>query len=236
MRRHRGAEHGDGRVVSGGVDEEVGDLVEASLLQADRVEIAAIRTERFWRVRSEAELQGTFICGVGLVKPSGAEQPSGDDESVLEALLGQSDLLGEGFQLCGDCFGARDVGLLVAGPDQGRSDAGLEHRVVDAVGDRDGSFDVGDELVAVVGRRLVVESDFEHVDEGGVVAALTGDVECFDRKVSTVRPFECGVVGGGERGEEPGAGRCRVGADAVERGLDHGFGRVVPDNFLPFGR
>ena len=81
-------------------------------------------------------------------------------------------------------------------------------------------------------RSGVAEREVGHVDdvdEGGVVAGATGDVDGFEREVAAGLPFERGVVGDGERGEQPGPVGCRVGADAVERGLDDRLGVVVAD-------
>lgn len=54
-----------------------------------------------------------------------------------------------------------------------------------------------------------------------------GDVDGLDGEFAAGLPFERGVVGTGERGQESGPVRCRVGADTVECGLDHELGVIV---------
>ena len=139
------AEHGDGWVVAGGVDEEVGDLVEPALMLADDVQDAAEDCRALRVYRRCAELEACRWRPFGLVGVSGEQQPPGTDDGNRPAVHGQPESLGERFHLGDDACVPRRGRLVGTGPrSAGSRMRAAQIRVAEPVGDRDGPLDIVD--------------------------------------------------------------------------------------------
>ena len=171
--RDGGAQRGDGRVVAGDVDEEVGDLVESALVPADDVEDAAVGAERV-RARRPRCRAPALARWPPRPRRRARRAAAGRSSSSRElpALVRQPDLLGDALQLGRARRRPRRCRTADSGPRPGGTDCGPAAR-----GRRSGRPSSTARsmssivLVEAIGRRERIVRGVDHLDERRVVAA-----------------------------------------------------------------